>query len=133
MRYFHIGVRADEIVEIGPSNDSKFPTQYRLRNGAGVNSTGEWRDNVAKVESILNDQRETLDAFNQRKKWLETEITALTFRAENLRSIIELRTKQLTPERQDFLTLIDWLASHRNYMKVEERAALARALGEVTE
>ena len=73
-KHFHIGIRADEIVGIYPSgkDDKKdFPTCYSLRNGETRRTTGDWRENVAQVEAILNSTPCLFYETELVKAWLE--------------------------------------------------------------
>ena len=70
-KHFHIGIRADEIVNISRSDDKEYPTSYALRNGNKHLSTGNWRENVAQVEAILNSTPCLFYETELVKAWLE--------------------------------------------------------------
>ncbi len=67
---FHIGIRADEIVIIGKSAKDDFPTSYTLRNGSSTLTTGNWRENVAKVEELLAEDRYSVEELAAAKRSL---------------------------------------------------------------
>lgn len=79
---FHIGIRVDEIVLIGLSDKSDFPTSYLLRNGYTTASTGEWRDNVAAVERLLAaDQQSVFELEAAKRELADYEIKIKNARA----------------------------------------------------
>ena len=60
MKYFHKGIRVEDIVNIGPvavTPHQPYPTRCTLRNGMKVLVMGDWRSNVKAIEKILNANR----------------------------------------------------------------------------
>lgn len=59
MKHFHIGIRVSEIVSIAPTQGKdaiEYPTSYTLKSGLVTKTTGDWKENVRKVEAILNEE-----------------------------------------------------------------------------
>lgn len=57
MKAFHIGIRIEDIEQIGPNggaNKATYPTLYTLRSGRTVSSTGTWQENVAAIERAIS-------------------------------------------------------------------------------
>lgn len=73
-RHFHIGIRTDEIVAISPNvgtNKKEYPTTYELRNGKAWDVSGNWRENIAEVDAILNSTPCLYAETELVKAWLE--------------------------------------------------------------
>lgn len=86
---FYIGIRADEIVSIGPTTSEKLPTAYHLRSGHSISSTGEWQANTRAVERLLNEDIETPEQLRLERVALDAAISLL--RKERLQLSAVLR------------------------------------------
>lgn len=77
MNFFHIGIRVDKILKIGPSTDPKFPTCYTLNDGVTCLSSGDWKDNanavnakLCEIEASRNAQPEPVSNVQlEERKW----------------------------------------------------------------
>lgn len=131
MKRFHIGVLASEVVQILPSKDSAHPTKYMLRNGNVALTSGDWRDNVIQVESILNAQeanKGNLEAEERRLRYAKEELERTEKELNRIKN--DLNKAQLIRPSDDAQTIfLKWRSCGKNYLTVEQRDALAKALG----
>ncbi len=67
---FHIGGRVDQIIYIGPSGKEDFPTAYTMAGGMTWSSTGEWRENLRKIEALLAEDRYSVEELAAAKRLL---------------------------------------------------------------
>ena len=97
MKLFHIGIRTTEIVTISPSKDKEHPTEYSLKNGNVIRTTGTWADNVKAVEAALSAELypervcgESVEDIKLLRRWLEGETSYMGKRyREALERILE--------------------------------------------
>lgn len=98
MSAFHIGIRIDAILTVGPSKDPKFPTSFVLTGGERVTTTGKWDANVAHIERKLIEHERALARIRSSRGGIdELDIAALGHLVSGLRG---KKTYLTSSERQ---------------------------------
>lgn len=135
MKFFHVGIRVDEIVSIFPNKgeDAKeYKTKYYLRNGSSVSTTGTWEENTAKVERMLTNlesDRERFTDASVQAQLLQGEIANLEIKKKALQEAVQEAVNSVFgPTPTDAQILAAWLIEGRPYMRIDEKEALRRSL-----